>query len=363
MPPFSRCLQSFQRTTVNKRNSTWLSLILTVTNRLRLPIPQNGLQQILKYYQPPNKTHPASPLWLDNFSADILPVQCHAHNDYVHRVPLYEGLAVGCTSTEADIWISNNTDGSHELFVGHNSKSLTPARTLRSLYLDPLREILTHHNTVLPNNSTAVATGQVPISQPASPVGVFSMTPETSLILLLDFKMSGEAIWETVISQLSDFRAADWLTYWTPSTCAVQRPLTIVASGDASFAAVTANSTYRDIFFDAPLMKLSGDDMPYNSNNSYYASASLGEAVGKVFLGGFNDGQKGGITAQVERADDLGLKSRYWDTPAWPVGVRNRVWESLVGLGASVLNVDDLVTGARWDWGMCVVGGLAICSS
>lgn len=110
-------------------------------------------------------------------------------------------------------------------------------------------------------------------------------------------------------------------------------------------------------------MKLSGDDMPYNSNNSYYASASLGDAVGKVFLGGFNDGQKGGITAQVERADDLGLKSRYWDTPAWPVGVRNRVWESLVGLGASMLNVDDLVAGVRWDWGMCVVGGLAICSS
>ena len=70
------------------------------------------------------------------------PYNANAHNDYWHRVPLYKGLAAGCTSTEADIWVTNYTDGSHDPLVGHSSKVLTPARTLRSLYLDPLREIL-----------------------------------------------------------------------------------------------------------------------------------------------------------------------------------------------------------------------------
>ena len=65
----------------------------------------------------------------------------------------------------------------------------------------------------------------------------------------------------------------------------------------------------------------------------------------------------------MQRAKELGLKSRYWSTPAWPVGWRNRVWESLMELGADVLNVDDLTAAARWDWQMCVVAGINICNS
>src|SRR5690349_308307 len=59
----------------------------------------------------------------------------HAHNDYEHARPLFDALDRGFCSVEADIWL---VDGA--LLVAHDKKDLKPARTLQSLYLDPLRE-------------------------------------------------------------------------------------------------------------------------------------------------------------------------------------------------------------------------------
>ena len=99
------------------------------------------------------------------------------------------------------------------------------------------------------------------------------------------------------MTQLTSLRSENWLTTWRPSAGLVQRPLTIVASGDAPFESIIANNTYRDIFFDAPTDCLSSADTPYNSNNSYYASNSLSSAVSTVHFGTFTDGQKKTIEA------------------------------------------------------------------
>jgi len=61
--------------------------------------------------------------------------QAHAHNDYEHDRPLFDALSHGFTSVEADIYL---VDG--QLLVAHDPEDLDPARTLRSLYLEPLRE-------------------------------------------------------------------------------------------------------------------------------------------------------------------------------------------------------------------------------
>jgi len=60
--------------------------------------------------------------------------QAHAHNDYRHNRPLHDALAHGFTGVEADIFL---VDG--DLFVAHDRHEITPERTLRRLYLDPLR--------------------------------------------------------------------------------------------------------------------------------------------------------------------------------------------------------------------------------
>jgi hypothetical protein len=70
---------------------------------------------------------------------DVLPIPCHSHNDYWRRVPLFDAIHWGCTGVEADVWLFNDQD---ELLVGHSSSSLSPTRTLRSLYVDPLVDLL-----------------------------------------------------------------------------------------------------------------------------------------------------------------------------------------------------------------------------
>jgi hypothetical protein len=107
---------------------------------------------------------------------------------------------------------------------------------------------------------------------------------------------------------------------------------------------------------------LSETEMHYNANNSYFASASLRNAVGAVRFGRFTERQKFTIERQAKKAEELGLKSRYWDTPSWPVSWRNIIWECLVELGVDFLNVDDLIAAALWDWKRCVVGGLNLCA-
>ena len=57
----------------------------------------------------------------------------HAHNDYEHPRPLLDALDHGFTSVEADVFL---VDG--QLLVAHDPADLDPARTLESLYLDPL---------------------------------------------------------------------------------------------------------------------------------------------------------------------------------------------------------------------------------
>lgn len=308
---------------------TWLALILTVANRLRIPHLNNGLQKIVETYHAPNSTHGAYPTWEEDFSRGVIPVQCHAHNDYWHRIPLYEGLAAGCIGTEADIWIGNLPDATVDLFVGHNSKSLTQSRTLRSLYLDPLFDILSHQNAIsssAPNTTTgpAIGTQNVLAIETSSPVGVFSTSPNTSLILALDFKTDGHKTWDTAVSQLETLRSHNWLTYWTPSSGLVRRPLTVVGTGNTPFDLLTSNSSYRDIFYDAPLASLSDTNSPYNSNNSYYTSSDINAALGAVRFGWLTESQKEKVKEQVEKANELGLKSRYWGTVSWPVGWRDR---------------------------------------
>lgn len=70
---------------------------------------------------------------------DILPIPCHSHNDYWRRVPLFDAIHAGCISVEADVWLFEDSD---KLYVGHGTSSLTQDRTLASLYVDPLVELL-----------------------------------------------------------------------------------------------------------------------------------------------------------------------------------------------------------------------------
>lgn len=281
-----------------------------------------------------------------DFTRDVLPIPCHSHNDYWRHTPLFDAISVGCTSVEADIWVAGRNaqaGNSTELYVGHSAKSLRAARTLRAMYLDPLMYIFDQLN----NNEKEYA-------------GIFETNPNTTLVLLLDFKDSPSKtnIWDLVQTHLEPFRQKGYLTHWNiTSSSRVTRPLTIVATGDASFDQIR-NSSTKDIFFDAPLSNL---DSAYNQSNSYYASVSLKKGVGRGALFPLTSGQRQTVAKQANDAKQLGLISRYWSTPSWPVNVRNTVWEQLLGEGVGVLNVDALWTAGLRDWRLCWAVGWGIC--
>jgi glycerophosphoryl diester phosphodiesterase len=319
----------------------YVSFVSTLIARLAPKPNHSGLEHIVGKWAEPDANGAFKYEWREDFSRDIVPKNCHSHNDYWRRVPLYAALAAGCTSIEADVWLAED----NELLVGHSRASTTTTRTLRTLYLDPLANIFEHRNV-----STASTSDRE--------TGVFDAEPNTSTILLIDFKSDGHKIWPVLQAQLKAFRDKNWLTYYD-GTALHQGPLTVVGTGSTPFELVQQNSTDRYIFYDAPLRTIS--EPQYNSTNSYYASTNLKAAIGRMWLGHFSSKQESTLKQQIQAAEDKGLKSRYWDTPAWPISVRNNVWAKLMQFGVGVLNVDDLIGATRWDWDFCVVAGIALC--
>lgn len=57
----------------------------------------------------------------------------HSHNDYKNSVPFYRAYRDGFGSMEADVFAINGV-----LLVAHEENEITPARSLKAMYLDPL---------------------------------------------------------------------------------------------------------------------------------------------------------------------------------------------------------------------------------
>jgi hypothetical protein len=320
----------------------------------------------------PNQASTDMASYLLDITKDVTPIPCHSHNDYWRRVPLYDALRWGCTGVEADVWLFDE-----DLFVGHSTHALTQNRTFRSMYVDPLVKMLDYKN----ENTTFLST---PDLNDTSKIGVFDTAPQQTLVLLVDFKNNGSQIFPYVSSQISALREKGYLTYYD-GTKTVEGPITIVATGNAPFDMVVANSTYRDIFFDAPLDRLyvepkgeEGRDQTqyddgnstvsstistsgqgtvgttpeshFDSTNSFYASTNFKKSIGRIWFGHLTDKQRELIRGQIKGAHERGLKVRYWGAPKWPIALRNRVWWDLVDMGVDYLNGDDLVGMTKFDW-------------
>lgn len=274
-------------------------------------LPPNHIEKIIISWGLSNYPHPVATLPSD-FSRDIIPIPCHSHNDYWRLVPLYDALAAGCTSIEADVWLSEDN-----LFVGHSQKSLTKERTLESLYISPMISILSKQNT-----PSQIETTDDISSNKTSLNGVFDVDPERPLVLLIDMKTDGTLTFPVVLEHLEPLRSRGWLTYFDGATV-VPGLITVVGTGNTPFGLIVANTTYRDIFFDAPLEELWGDDpVPatgyynllasekYTAENSYYASVSFQKEIGDLWHGMLTPQQVLKIRGQVTGAKSRGLQVR-----------------------------------------------------
>ncbi|KAJ9619613.1 Altered inheritance of mitochondria protein 6 [Taxawa tesnikishii (nom. ined.)] len=280
----------------------------------------------------------------DDPTRNIKPIPCHSHNDYKQPVPLFDALHTGCTGVEADVWLF---DG--ELYVGHTVDSLTPNRTLHSLYIDPLLKLLDARN----NHGNS-----------SSWTGLYSQDPTQTVVLLIDIKSDGFDTFPHVSRQLSDLRSRGYLTHFN-GTHTIPGPITVIGSGSTPFDLVVADPHNRDIFFDAPAwISPSFNSPPYfpasprrrqsqahstpgptgkyesdmfDNTTSWYASADLSWYRRKFHWG------EDALDGLVKTIGSRGLKLRFY-------GVPKNVWRMLIDAGVAMVSVDDLEAAAREDW-------------
>jgi len=131
---------------------------------------------------------------------DLKPLhRAHAHNDYLHKKPLFDALELGFCSVEADVFLRGD-----ELLVAHTVFELRRERTLRRLYLDPLRQwIREHDGKIFPDG--------------------------TGIWLLVDIKSEAEATYQQVHAQLEEY--SDIVSQYHDGEF-TQKPVTVVISGN-----------------------------------------------------------------------------------------------------------------------------------
>ncbi len=224
----------------------------------------------------------------------------HAHNDYEHTRPLFDALACGFCSVEADIWLR---DG--KLLVAHTPLGWKSSRTLQSLYLDPLRERAKRNG------------GKV---YPDGP----------SFYLMIDVKTDAKETWAALAKVLDEY--ADLLTVTTDGKTEA-KAVTVVLSGN----------TDREVVGKAAARRAGVDGRPkdLDTNPSPELVPWVSDAWKNHFkwdgTGDMPDAEREKLTEYVAKAHKQGRKLRFWATPDKPA-----VWKELQAAGCDFINTDKL---------------------
>ncbi|WVR07947.1 hypothetical protein IAU60_004990 [Kwoniella sp. DSM 27419] len=261
----------------------------------------------------------------------------------VASLPLLEG--------EASVDVSD-PDPTLTLLAGHETKDLKTGRTLQALYFDPLLRILEANNA----GRNVAEDGWV---------GLYKDDPSAGVVLMIDMKLDGEAIWPYLTAALRPFLSRGLLTTYDVATSTWYKgPLTIVGTGSTPISHVY-HQQLRYIFYDAPLLQL---DKPVELSKSRAGPAVTFEwdatlspiASSKLPLyyylalttSGRSESRKNSYLCELSKihavAQGKGIQSRWWGVARYPGFLRRRMWGVVRRAGASVINGDDLVELKQW---------------
>lgn len=238
--------------------------------------------------------------------SDVIPLsQAHAHNDYIHDRPLYDALAHGFDSVEADIFLVDD-----DLYVAHDRQGITHDRTLRSLYLDPLRERIRQNNgRVYPNGP--------------------------QFTMLIDIKSEAVSTYKRLDGILAEYR--DVFTSFGLKGRRDRAALAIV-SGNRPYDLMKSQEV-RYAGYDGRLTDLESSDpaalIPMISDNwtRHFTWNGAGEMPAE---------ERRKLRQIVQTAHRKGRRVRFWATPDNPSPAREAVWRELISSGVDVINTDDL---------------------
>jgi len=242
------------------------------------------------------RSHTAHP---QERSVSPLP-QAHAHNDYLHERPLLDALAQGFTSVEADVFLVNG-----DLWVAHAQEELEPQRTLRQLYLDPLRKrSQTRGGAIYPDNER--------------------------FQLLIDLKSDAESTYRVLSELLAEY--ADIITVVRDGVVE-QKAVDVVVSGNRPIATMQAQ-TVRFAGVDGRLSDLDSD-LPV------HLMPLLSDRWGAHFrwrgTGPIDEAERRKLMEFVNRTHAAGRRIRFWATPE-----TQECWQLLRDAGVDHINTDRL---------------------
>lgn len=231
--------------------------------------------------------------------------RAHAHNDYEHDRPLFDALSNGFKSVEADIWL---VDG--ELLVAHDREAVQSGRTLESLYLAPLRELVK-----------------------ANGGSVYAGDPDY-FTLLIDIKSDAVPTYRALHRELR--RHQVMLTRFGPS-----------GVDDGAVTAIVSGNRPRDLMqqqrvryagYDGRLSDLGvatdPSFVPLISDN--WTSHFIWQGVGPM-----PEAERQKLRGIVERAHATGQRVRFWATPE-QAPQREAVWQELLDAQVDYINTDHL---------------------
>jgi hypothetical protein len=227
-----------------------------------------------------------------------------AHNDYCHKHPLYDALHNGFTNIEADIFLKDN-----KLIIAHIFPYFKGKRTLETLYLQPLAEIVNRNNGNVYEN----------YSQP--------------VILMIDIKTNAEATYNALKPLLEKYRS---ILSSYENGVVVNRAVTIVLSGHKPYGLIE-NEQNRLAFIDEDLRRVSRDS---TINNVFQmASCKYSKMLNWDGRGIIPEREKSKLCRFVAMAHKMGEKVRLWASPEKKV-----VWDELLTCGVDLINTDRLPT-------------------
>jgi len=213
----------------------------------------------------------------------------HVHNDYQKAEPLTNALRHKAFSIEADIYLSDD-----RLLVAHDKKELATAKTLDSLYLQPIIELFRQYKGIISEDS--------------------SYAP----VLMIDVKESGEVIIAQLIKRVSVHRSVF-------DRSVNKKAVQLVISGDRG--ATSSWASYPPyIFFDG-------------RPNEVYDSVTLQRVafISDSYLKYINprDSSTSLIGQAVKKVHGMDKLFRLWASPDNPES-----WKLQQQMGIDIINTD-----------------------
>lgn len=232
-------------------------------------------------------------------------IPAHAHNDYNHKRPLLDALDCKFKSIEADVFSVGDS-----LFVAHDFDKIRPGRTLRNLYLNPLKDIVARNDGSVYGDATEI-------------------------ILLVDIKNDGLTTYKLLHKILEDYKD---ITTSYRSGAVVTKAVSVIVSGnrpkeymqkqEIRYAGYDGRIPDLDSRMNASFMPLVSDNW-----NKYFSWKGKGEMP---------DAEKKKLHQYAKQAKENGYMLRFWANPDRPGPEREAVWKELQNAHVDLIGADDL---------------------